>query len=637
MPGKLKNGQEFKRVDERVIGLEILEAEFLDDEPDGAKRVILKILQGRASGHSGISFNKNFYSGEAAESLVPLLEQRRKMYLNHAQVSKFGRDMNEWTATVEQAWGKDGAAFVKVKMTANPRTEWLFEEMKQHPEEVGVSIHAMVRGVKGIIDKISVFIVEAFTFLMSADFVGDASAGGGVESVIESQFNDPQPDETSQLMTILEGALADRLDKNARRSKFYSIGYAVTDLMRSIAVEKDTEDSEKAKKIKEIADEFLTELDKIRILDLFDSGDYPYYESIGQAIDLASNTLFVAEELAGMFAVITEDEELIELGDEFFEIISSAHFPELNKKKKKKKQKGDEEDKDKKEELSFSSKKWSEVNRSKLPVSAFFFVGETENQETWHLPYKDEEGKINEGIWRATLSLFEGARGNPIFSIPKSVQNRILELINRIETEWVEENPTKEDFIVTAEEIKGLTLEQILGAGNQAVLTLNVDKETAETTVKTLEVQVSEAKEENDKMTAELDKKALAENERARGELISTLLGESKIIDQKNDHHVSEVFMTQLQEASDEDAVKELVKDREATIKESREKSTGRIKNAGGNPGDHGSPDQIVNEGAHYELPEFPGSYQERRSTSESTSGTGGKLNDDELAASLRS
>lgn len=629
--GKLPNGQEFKRVEEEVIGLNILEAQFLDNEKDGAKRVVLKVLQGRHTGHSGISKNGNFYSAEAAQSLVPLLETRRKMYLNHRQLSKFGRDMLEWTATVEEAWAKDGAAFVKVKMTSNPNTEWLFEEMKANPEEVGVSIFAMVRGKKGIVDKQEVFIVEGFTFLVSADFVGDPSAGGGVEKVIENQFSDLPESGMGEIVAVIEGTLAEKLEKSARRSKFYNIGYMVTDLMRSVAGEKNLPDEDKKKKIKEIADEFLSELEKINILDLFKPSDYPFYESIQYSIDQASTVIEVVEDLNNLISE-TKENDLVVV-DDLFEAITSSKFPEFNKdkleKKKKKKKKGDdtkdEEDKEKSE--NFSDKIWSEVDKSKLPASSFMVIRSESDRSTWYLPYKDEAGKVSEEVLSTLFTLVKEANQSN-FSIPKVVHSQLKALA---EQSWVGKI-TQEERAVNPDEIKGLTLEQILGAGNLVVTALNQAKSAAESQVTVLTQENQKKDEEIANLKTDLDKKNLAESERTRTDLINSLLAESKVIDMKNAHHVSETFMNQLRSASNDEAVKTLITDRENTISESRKAASGKILGNGKKLGDHGTPVTETETIEGYKLPTFYGGPQASLSNGKPIS----ESSDEELAAMLR-
>ena len=63
------------------------------DEAKGEKRAVFRALQGShdATSESGISKNKNFYPGDVAESLAPMLEARPKMYLDHKQLTPMGR------------------------------------------------------------------------------------------------------------------------------------------------------------------------------------------------------------------------------------------------------------------------------------------------------------------------------------------------------------------------------------------------------------------------------------------------------------------------------------------------------------------------------------------------------------------
>ncbi|MEE9569313.1 MAG: DUF2213 domain-containing protein [Candidatus Binatia bacterium] len=54
---------------------------------------------------------------------------------------------------------------------------------------------------------------------------------------------------------------------------------------------------------------------------------------------------------------------------------------------------------------------WSDVDKSKLPSSAFMVVRDQEKKSTWKLPFKNPGGAVNCNAIRAILSVLGGARG----------------------------------------------------------------------------------------------------------------------------------------------------------------------------------------------------------------------------------
>lgn len=86
-------------------------------------------------------------------------------------------------------------------------------------------------------------------------------------------------------------------------------------------------------------------------------------------------------------------------------------------------------------EVSFSLKPWGSINKSKLPASAFLIVGEPDKKATWHLPYRDDTGKVNVGALRAIRVILKSGqfRGRKIsFQIPQEVRDKV----NRWWEEW---------------------------------------------------------------------------------------------------------------------------------------------------------------------------------------------------------
>ena len=128
----------------------ILEAKQKDPTQ---RTVVYRAIQGRnqEKGESGISANKNFYSGQVAEALAPLLLERRKMYLDHmeAEKLKLGRPLLDLAGIILQSWANGGASFVQTQVLEKEKTGWIWPVMEHFPQEIGVSIHSFTAGRKG--------------------------------------------------------------------------------------------------------------------------------------------------------------------------------------------------------------------------------------------------------------------------------------------------------------------------------------------------------------------------------------------------------------------------------------------------------------------------------------------------------
>jgi hypothetical protein len=89
-------------------------------------------------------------------------------------------------------------------------------------------------------------------------------------------------------------------------------------------------------------------------------------------------------------------------------------------------------------EIEFSDKLWGSVKKSELPSSAFLVVGDEDDKSTWHLPYKDDTGKVNKGALGALALIIESGqfRGKKLsFSIPAEVKAKILRLLKQAKIE----------------------------------------------------------------------------------------------------------------------------------------------------------------------------------------------------------
>ncbi len=72
---------------------------------------------------------------------------------------------------------------------------------------------------------------------------------------------------------------------------------------------------------------------------------------------------------------------------------------------------------------------WGSVDKTKLPASAFMYVGDPELKSTWKLPYKTASGAIHCGAIRAIKAVLGGARGG--VSIPGEARAKAVSLANR--------------------------------------------------------------------------------------------------------------------------------------------------------------------------------------------------------------
>jgi len=153
---------------------------------------------------NGWSSNNNFYSPQIAESLASKLLEDRKVFADHRfdpESKKYGRKITEWCATVEDAEGKDGKTTATIALTANPQTQWLYEEAKAHPSEIGISIDARAKVKDGEVSGKKGQIVEEF-LKAHIDIVPNPSAGGRVERVVASYIDDKGEGEGRELTEV---------------------------------------------------------------------------------------------------------------------------------------------------------------------------------------------------------------------------------------------------------------------------------------------------------------------------------------------------------------------------------------------------------------------------------------------------
>jgi hypothetical protein len=589
----------------------------VEEVKDNRHLATFRALQGRNEqiAESGISKNRNFYSGEVAEALAPLLRQRRKMYLDHRLTDQFGRSTMELAGIINEAWAEKGASFVKTDvLTENPQTGWIWEVMKKYPNEIGVSINALVKGRRAKVDKQEVFAVEGWSRVLSLDYVGEPSAGGtfmAMESDVEeaqgqgtgkekaggtdicvcpkcgykmahernvpcNQAKCPKcgtvmtgegtpgskvsEGEVMDVMEIAEATkkLADLLEKSKRKHALSMAGWLIVDLIRSAASDKNVDDAARRKNVKDLLAEFRDEIEKLDPVGLYnemrDDRDYYLYATALEAVEIGVEfDLIVLESEDGHDLVEANLDDSVDLGTA---IVKSAVS-----------------------EVKFSDKDWSKVDKSKLPASAFLVVGDKEKKGTWHLPYKDESGAVNRGALRAIAGVLGGARAKRTFKLPKEVRDKIVHLLKSagISSKFTKSPTKKEAAAVDVEELKNLSLEQILVVNpavqaekrrlDQAVSEATTAQENTQKKLEAKEVELAEAKKK-------LDEMELSESERTRVDLVNRLLDESAVLDPKIEGHITKGFKSSLIKtaAEGEEAVKQAISDRESLIKAERQR-----------------------------------------------------------------
>lgn len=145
---------------------------------------------------SGVSKRKNYYSPECLESAAPLFIGK-KMYIDHpdpnsaAGQGKAARSLRDWVATIKESYYVPEEKGIGAKIGI--RDNWLWEKIASANTEgwlgeIGLSINAVGKTRIGKIGDETVHVVEAIVRPHSVDFVTDASAGGTIQQVNESEI-----------------------------------------------------------------------------------------------------------------------------------------------------------------------------------------------------------------------------------------------------------------------------------------------------------------------------------------------------------------------------------------------------------------------------------------------------------------
>lgn len=218
---------------------------------------------------SGWSYNGNYYSKPVAESLATHLLSRKKIYLNHVSENekKLGRDLRDWVATIEEAFGKDGKTQAKISFTTSEAGEFIFQEALKHPDQVQFSIDALARAREGEAEGKKGVVIEKFVFLDSLDVVDYASAGGKLIKAYASKRN-------SELNSLIEvsNMLKDAVGKKKIRAELDILMNTFINLLYKISwsYEEDNDESKK-EQITGLVAEFLDEFNKLDLVTAFES------------------------------------------------------------------------------------------------------------------------------------------------------------------------------------------------------------------------------------------------------------------------------------------------------------------------------------------------------------------------------
>lgn len=190
---------------------------------DASKEFPIRIIK------PGRSLNDTIYPPAALEEMRQFLtaadSHSRKMYIDHVFLKEgqpyTGRSVRDWAASIQEASiHTDGSLVGKGKVTAhNP---WIYELIKDMPDELGVSIH-----ISALVEKLDQWqdgkpgtVIRQVVRFFSPDFVTEASAGGGIlvegvsqkesASLLDEAFSLAHKSGNTQLCSLVESMRANR-------------------------------------------------------------------------------------------------------------------------------------------------------------------------------------------------------------------------------------------------------------------------------------------------------------------------------------------------------------------------------------------------------------------------------------------
>jgi len=177
---KFKIGEfaEALNVDDILTGdyISFKEAKLNDEKQEAVITII----------RAGFNSNKSrYYTKEAlAEAVANKLLVGKKMYKNHLteadekKLKGMPRSIDDWVGTIKETWLSEDRQSILGRVKIVNSKFWEF--LKQVKEDIGTSINARGKIIRGLIEGIKTNIVKAFTFAHSVDWVTEAGAGGRV-------------------------------------------------------------------------------------------------------------------------------------------------------------------------------------------------------------------------------------------------------------------------------------------------------------------------------------------------------------------------------------------------------------------------------------------------------------------------
>lgn len=208
---------------------------------------------------SGISKRKNYYSPECLEAAAPLFIGK-KMYIDHpdpnsaAGQGKAARSLRDWVATIKESYYVPEEKGIGAKIGI--RDNWLWDKIASANAEgwlgeIGLSINAVGKTRIGKMGDETVHVVEAIVRPHSVDFVTDASAGGTIQQVNESEI--PQ----------LEGEMAETVKmtiEQLQESNPELVDQIATAVREQVLAESATTIDQMAEGMKQIVNEFIDQV-----------------------------------------------------------------------------------------------------------------------------------------------------------------------------------------------------------------------------------------------------------------------------------------------------------------------------------------------------------------------------------------
>lgn len=207
------------------------EAEFDDDK----REVIATLIQeGWSKNKSGDAYR--YYTETAIEDVSRLVvEKSRKMFIDHSKNPN--RSMRDWVATItKESWvdkeekGK-AKAKARIKFTHTAEGIALYEDSKEFPEEVQISIDGKAKIRQGKVGEEKAALIENVIDLLSCDFVTRAAANGRVERIAASVENNILQETMMSLNNIIEKVIK----QNRSQTEFYGLMDALQSFVNELA------------------------------------------------------------------------------------------------------------------------------------------------------------------------------------------------------------------------------------------------------------------------------------------------------------------------------------------------------------------------------------------------------------------